>query len=55
MNCRLCTVIQPIGDTGVHHILKCNMTVEWHEDFRPFSSREYQPLVADIPMAYASF
>ena len=34
--------------------LLCNMTAEWHEDFRPFSSREYQPLVADIPMAYAS-
>jgi hypothetical protein len=27
----------------------CSMTAEWHEDFRPFSSREYQPLVADIP------
>ncbi|MGF2034827.1 MAG: HIRAN domain-containing protein [Nostoc sp. CmiVER01] len=34
--------------------LLCNMTAEWDEDFRPFSSREYQPLVADIPMAYAS-
>ncbi len=34
--------------------LLCNMTSEWHEDFRPFSSREYQPLVADIPVAYAS-
>ncbi|MEH2319266.1 hypothetical protein [Nostoc sp.] len=34
--------------------LLCNMTAEWHEDFRPFSSREYQPLVADIPVTYAS-
>ncbi|MEH1934652.1 MAG: HIRAN domain-containing protein [Nostoc sp.] len=34
--------------------LLCNMTAEWHEDFRPFSSREYQPLVADIPVIYAS-
>ncbi|MBG1244169.1 HIRAN domain-containing protein [Nostoc sp. NZL] len=34
--------------------LLCNMTAEWHEDFLPFSSQEYQPLVADIPMAYTS-
>ncbi|MEH2287807.1 hypothetical protein [Nostoc sp.] len=34
--------------------LLCNMTAEWHKDFRPFSSWEYQPLVADIPVAYAS-
>ncbi|MEH2168865.1 MAG: hypothetical protein V7K41_19845 [Nostoc sp.] len=34
--------------------LLCNMTAEWHEDFRPFSSREYQPLKADIPVTYAS-
>jgi hypothetical protein len=35
--------------------LLCNMTAEWHEEFRPFSSWEYQPLVADIPAAYATF
>lgn len=29
--------------------LLCNMTAQWHEDFQPFSSREYQPLVTDIP------
>ncbi|MEH1947323.1 MAG: hypothetical protein V7K77_10250 [Nostoc sp.] len=34
--------------------LLCNMTAEWYEDFRPFSSQEYQPVVADIPVAYAS-
>lgn len=26
----------------------------WHKNSRPFSSREYQPLVADIPVAYVS-
>ena len=25
--------------------LLCNMTAEWHEDFMPFSSQEYQPIV----------
>jgi len=25
--------------------LLCNMTAQWHEEFRPFSSREYQPIV----------
>ncbi len=32
-----------------------NMNAEWHEDFLTFSSREYQPLKADIPVTYASF
>lgn len=27
--------------------LLCNMTAEWHEDFRPFSSWQYQPIVVD--------
>ncbi|MEH2043530.1 hypothetical protein [Nostoc sp.] len=35
--------------------LLCNMTAEWHEGFRPFSSQEYQPIKADIPVTYASF
>ncbi|WP_066384762.1 HIRAN domain-containing protein, partial [Anabaena sp. CA = ATCC 33047] len=25
--------------------LLCNLTAEWHEEFQPFSSREYQPIV----------
>ncbi len=25
--------------------LLCNMTAQWHEEFRPFSSQEYQPIV----------
>ncbi|MBE9198508.1 MULTISPECIES: HIRAN domain-containing protein [unclassified Nodularia (in: cyanobacteria)] len=29
--------------------LLCSMTAEWHEDFHPFSSQEYQQIVADIP------
>lgn len=29
--------------------LLCNMTAEWHDEFRPFSSREYQPIASDIP------
>ncbi|WP_375467966.1 HIRAN domain-containing protein [uncultured Nostoc sp.] len=40
--------------TALQLRLLCNMTAEWHEDFRPFSSREYQPVVADIPVTYAN-
>ncbi|MDZ8054134.1 MAG: HIRAN domain-containing protein [Aulosira sp. ZfuVER01] len=29
--------------------LLCNLTGEWHEDFRPFSGREYQAIATDIP------
>ncbi|MBD2773124.1 HIRAN domain-containing protein [Iningainema tapete] len=29
--------------------LLCNLTGQWHEDFRPFSSHEYQPIVTDTP------
>ncbi|MBK1988274.1 DNA-binding protein [Sphaerospermopsis aphanizomenoides BCCUSP55] len=29
--------------------LLCNLTAKWPEDFSPFSSREYQPILADIP------
>jgi len=46
--------INPVP-TSLQLRLLCNMTATWHEEFRPFSSREYQPLVADIPAAYATF
>ncbi|WP_414528095.1 hypothetical protein [Nodularia chucula] len=29
--------------------LLCNVTAKWPEDFHPFSSQEYQPIIADIP------
>ncbi|MEH2146883.1 hypothetical protein [Nostoc sp.] len=45
--------VNPVPTTLQLRLL-CNMTAEWHEDFRPFSSQEYQPLVADIPVTYAS-
>ncbi|AFZ23918.1 hypothetical protein Cylst_1641 [Cylindrospermum stagnale PCC 7417] len=31
--------------------LLCNMTAKWDEEFQPFSSWEYQPILADIPVA----
>jgi hypothetical protein len=34
--------------------LLCNMTAEWYEEFRPFSSQEYQPILADIPAEFAN-
>jgi hypothetical protein len=34
--------------------LLCNMTAEWPQDFHPYSSQEYQPIVADIPTSYAT-
>ncbi|MEH1913253.1 hypothetical protein [Nostoc sp.] len=40
--------------TLLHLRLLFNMIAEWYEDFLTFSSREYQPLKADIPVAYAS-
>ncbi|NMG11246.1 HIRAN domain-containing protein [Brasilonema sp. UFV-L1] len=37
--------------TPLQFRLLCNMTAEWHQDFRPFSSDDYQPIVADAPSA----
>ncbi|MBD2566404.1 HIRAN domain-containing protein [Anabaena lutea] len=34
--------------------LLCSLTAEWRDDFRPFSSQEYQPIVADIPAEYVT-
>ncbi|QSJ20720.1 DNA-binding protein [Nostoc sp. UHCC 0702] len=34
--------------------LLCNMSAQWHEDFQPFSSWEYQPLVTDIPAEFVT-
>ncbi|MBH8565546.1 DNA-binding protein [Nostoc sp. CENA67] len=34
--------------------LLCNMTAQWDEDFQPFSSWEYQPLVTDIPAEFVT-
>jgi hypothetical protein len=31
--------------TPIQFRLLCNMTAEWHQDFHPFSSQEYQPIV----------
>ncbi|MEA5576442.1 hypothetical protein [Anabaena sp. UHCC 0451] len=29
--------------------LLCTLTAKWHDDFPPFSSQEYQPIISDIP------
>lgn len=34
--------------TPLQFRLLCNMTAQWSKDFRPFSSQEYQPLIADV-------
>jgi hypothetical protein len=34
--------------------LLCNITADWDDDFHPFSSQEYQPILADIPAEYAT-
>ncbi|GAB1539763.1 HIRAN domain-containing protein [Scytonema sp. NUACC21] len=33
--------------TPLQFRLLCNLTAEWHDDFRPFSSFNYQPIVTD--------
>lgn len=37
--------------TPLQFRLLCNMTAQWSKGFRPFSSQEYQPIVADVPAA----
>jgi hypothetical protein len=32
--------------------LLCSMTAKWQDDFRPFSSQEYQPIVTDIQVGH---
>lgn len=34
--------------TPLQFRLLCNMTAQWSDDFRPFSSQEYQPLTSDV-------
>ncbi|MBU7581324.1 MAG: DNA-binding protein [Nostoc sp. TH1S01] len=34
--------------------LLCNIIAEWPQDFHPYSSQEYQPIIADIPTSYAT-
>jgi hypothetical protein len=43
-----------LAPTPLQFRLLVNMTAEWHEDFRPFSGHEYQPMVADIPSTHAT-
>lgn len=39
--------------TPLQFRLLCNMTAEWHRDFRPFSSSIYQPIRADFTVTSA--
>ncbi len=40
--------------TPIQFRLLCNMTAEWHKDFRPFSGQEYQPIVDDVAAAIST-
>ncbi|MDF5722484.1 MAG: HIRAN domain-containing protein [Rhizonema sp. PD37] len=40
--------------TPLQFRLLCNMTAEWHDDFRPFSSSFYQPIITNNLSAYTA-
>ncbi|GAA6624283.1 HIRAN domain-containing protein [Scytonema sp. NUACC26] len=40
--------------TPLQFRLLCNMTAQWHEGFRPFSSSNYQPIVTDNLSTYTA-
>lgn len=40
--------------TPLQFRLLCNMTAQWSDDFRPFSSSEYQPITSDSELSSQS-